>query len=180
MDVTDLNAWTDRVRQRVDTLMSGFEDRFGYPPGDNRVVSATRPGGVALRDALGVRAPAAVVEFFDAIEEVSLPDVWNGYFLGPVDWVLAAYSGREPGLIELDGVQHEVLVVGADGGGALYCVVLGEHPLVVRLDQVTIRDGIARTPPGFTQELAPDFAGFLEALAIAIEASVEGAHAPAF
>jgi len=160
--------------------MRGFEERFGYPPGDNLVVAASRPGGAVILRELGGRVPSGVVGFFDAVEEISLPDVWNGYFLGPVDRVVGAYADESPRFITVEGDVVEVLTIGSDGGGALYCVCMEEPAPVFRLDQASIRGGVATAPPGFTRQIAPDFSGFLEALARAVESSEQGREQPPF
>ena len=80
-------------------------------------MAASRPAGAVIADELDGRVPSAVVEFFDVVEEVSLPDVWNGYFLGPVDRVIDAYVDASPRFITVDGEVLEVLTVGSDGGG---------------------------------------------------------------
>jgi len=117
-----------------------------------------------------------VVEFFDAVEEVSLPDVWNGYFLGPVDRVIRAYADESPRFITVEAELLEVLTVGSDGGGALFCVSLEEPAPTFRLDEASIRDGVAAAPPGFVRQLAPDFPGFLDAIAAAIESGIGAAQ----
>lgn len=112
--VTDLDAWVDRVRHSTSQLLERFEERFGYPPDLNFV--ATTPGrdGTRLSGAVEPDAvvPLSVVEFFNAIEEVSLPDVWNGYFLGPVRRVIDPYTNGAPRWLMLDGRQIEILVIG--------------------------------------------------------------------
>ena len=177
--VADLNSWIRRVRTSVESVMRGFEERFGYPPDDNLVVAASRPGGAVILRELGGRVPSGVVGFFDAVEEISLPDVWNGYFLGPVDRVVGAYADESPRFITVEGDVVEVLTIGSDGGGALYCVCMEEPAPVFRLDQASIRGGVATAPPGFTRQIAPDFSGFLEALArVSSRASKVGSSRP--
>jgi hypothetical protein len=160
--------------------MRRFEGALGHPPGENQVALARRPGGTVLVGAIGHGVPTGIAEFFDVVEEVSLPDVWNGYFVGPVDRVISAYESESPRSITVDGGVHEVLVIGSDGGSALYCSAMREPGPVFRLDQVSIRHGIGTTPPGFTRELAPDFPGFLDALAVAIDTSAQGLRPPDF
>lgn len=78
--VTDLDAWVDRVRRSSSQLLEGFEERFGYPPDRNVVITGAGRDGSYLTDALkpDAAAPPSVVEFFKAVEELSLPDAWNG------------------------------------------------------------------------------------------------------
>lgn len=121
--VPDLTCWIHRVRSSVQVALQDFEQRFGYPPDHNVLMDAATRGGSAMAEALRSRVsvPSAVVEFFDLVEELSLPDVWNGYFLGPASRVTATYVDESPRwLAASDGSVREVLVIGSDGGGALY------------------------------------------------------------
>jgi hypothetical protein len=172
-----------RVQTSVDILMQGFEERFGYPADANVVLAAQHPGGTAIRSELDgrVQVPSPVVEFFDVVEEVSLPDIWNGYFLGPSDRVVTAHADESPRWITAEsGELQEVLLVGSDGGGALYCASVDEPAPVFRVDQASIRRGVATAPPGHIQQLASNFPAFLEALALAIESSAAGHETPSF
>ncbi|WAL68729.1 hypothetical protein ORV05_13425 [Amycolatopsis cynarae] len=45
-----------------------------------------------MTEEFGNRVPGEVLAFFRAVEQISLPDLWNGYFIGPADWT------AEPGM----------------------------------------------------------------------------------
>jgi hypothetical protein len=180
--MSDLTSWILRLRASVESLMDGFEERFGYPPDANIVVAARHPGGTAMRTSLDgrVQAPSAVIDFFDAIEEVSLPDVWNGYFLGPADRVVAAHIEESPRWITVGSELQEVLLIGSDGGGALYCASVEEPAPVFRVDEASIRHGVATGALAHVRPLASDFPAFLDALAVAVETSAQGRERPPF
>ena len=113
------------------------------------------------------------------VDEVSLPDVWNGYFLGPAERIVRAQSDpSSPRVVTWNGEPKEVLVVGSDGGGALYCVVKAEAGPVLRLHEVAVSEGLAVTPPGEIQQLAADFPDFLEELALAVQTFARGQTPP--
>lgn len=180
--VADLTPWTGRLRASVTGLMDGFEGRFGYLPDANLVVAARHPGGTIMRTRLEgrVQVPSAIVDFFDAIEEVSLPDVWNGYFLGPADRVVAAHAEESARWITIESELQEVLLIGSDGGGALYCASVAEPAPVFRVEEPSIRHGVATGLSGDVRPLASSFPAFLEALADAVEASAQGRETPPF
>ena len=181
--VTDLEAWVNRVRHSTDRLLEGFEDRFGYPPDRNVVVLALGRGGSRLSEDLkpDAVAPPAVVEFFDAVGEVRLPDVWNGYFIGPVSRVIATYADRAPRWLKLHGRQVEILVIGSDGGGALYVVGTGEDGGVLRVEEGAITDGVlGAATDDQLRELSTTFAGFLELWACELESFAAGSATPSF
>ncbi|MBC9819698.1 hypothetical protein [Terrabacter sp. MAHUQ-38] len=181
--VTDLDAWVDRVRHSTSQLLEGFEERLGYPPDRNVVITApgrdgSRLSGQLKHDAV---APPSVLEFFDAIEEVSLPDVWNGYFLGPVSRLIATHAERAPRWLMLDGRQVEILVIGSDGGGALYVVGTDEDGAVFRVEEGAVTDGVLRAATeDQIRRLSTTFAGFLELWASELESFAAGCATPSF
>jgi len=180
--VADLTPWTRRLTTSVESLLDGFEGRFGYPPDANVVVAAPRPSGTLMHTSLEgrVQVPSVIVDFFDAIEEVSLPDVWNGYFLGPADRVVAAHIEESPRWITIGSELQEVLLVGSDGGGALYCASIAEPAPVFRVEEPFIRDGVATGLSGQVQLLGSSFTAFLDALADAVETRAQGRDTPPF
>lgn len=179
----DLDGWVERVTRSTTSLLEHFEERFGYPPDSNVVVTKSRTGRVGLdgeghgdADVL----PVAVSEFFDLVEEVSLPDVWNGYFLGPVSRVIASYTGSAPRWLTVRGQRMEIVVIGSDGGGALFVVGV-EDGSVMRVEGGAMNDGVlgvARDDQ--VRHLAPSFAGFLELFAGELESFGEGTSTPSF
>jgi hypothetical protein len=175
--VTDLQTWLARTRASVDVVLARFGERHGYQPDSNVILSAHESGGVELAMALAGRTsvPSAVIAFFDSVAEVSLPDVWNGYFLGPAESVVAAHMAQEPRWVHTGSDVVEVLVVGSDGGGALYCVSAAEPAPVFRLVEPSIVDGIATAPSvGMVRQVASDFSAFVDALALAVESVAAG------
>jgi hypothetical protein len=119
-------------------FVSGFEERFGYPPDENGVVFARSPAG------------GACGALHDVVREVSLPDVGNGYFIHP-----RAHDARLTGFVE-----EPVTVFGSDGGGALFAVS-GAGKGVYRFtgastvpEEYAVREnGIAVVAPGLREFL---------------------------
>jgi hypothetical protein len=181
--VIDLDAWSDRVRRSSEQLLERFEERYGYPPGVNVVVTGTGQGGSRLSLGLGpdAQVPLSVVEFFDGIEEVSLPDVWNGYFIGPATRVVAAHVDKYPRWLELGGRWVEILVIGSDGGGALYVVGVEEDSPVFRIEEAVIESGVlCPATKRQAQRVAANFSTFLELFASSLELYAAGETTPSF
>ncbi|CAM3954083.1 SMI1/KNR4 family protein [Kibdelosporangium persicum] len=128
-----------------------------WPPGTNEVVKSAGIGEVTAR--FGGRLPAEVAGFFSVIGEVSLPDLWNGYFIGPLGWSADLYRDSSPREVRGHG---EVVVVASNGGGTLYAIPnTGE---VLALPPGGIDDGVYTGP---AREVAESFGEFLERLTLA-------------
>lgn len=179
----DLAAWSDRVRRSSEQLLKRFEERYGYPPDVNVVVTGTGRGGSELRLELGpdTQVPPSIVEFFNVVEEVSLPDVWNGYFIGPATRVAAMHADKRPRWLELGGRRVEILVIGSDGGGALYVVGVEEDSPVFRIEEAAIESGVlCPATERQVQRLAANVSAFLELFASSLESYAAGETTPSF
>ena len=126
-------------------FLESFERRFGYPPGagENWIsgpaasqdIQAWRSNGV-----VDVRR-ADILEFFGEVSEVSLPDVSNGYLIGPPSGVLADLGGDGPAQV-VGSLQADVLPIGSDGGGGRVAVDLGAKGSVYVLRGGALRDRV--------------------------------------
>ncbi|GAA2542956.1 hypothetical protein GCM10010435_08500 [Winogradskya consettensis] len=138
MDPQWLAAWRDDLDGRLRPFVAGFERAHGYAPGDNRIVAATSgESGAALPDSLA--------GFYRVIEEVSLPDVGNGYFIHSADH---DFSGG---------------VFASDGGGILFAV---------RADG-TVWRSVTASQDGDFEPVAEDLEDFLDQLRRAVIRFIE-------
>lgn len=179
----DLAAWSERVRRSSEQLLERFEERYGYPPDVNVVVTGTGQGGskLSLEPGSDTQIPPSIVEFFNVVEEVSLPDVRNGYFLGPATSVAAKHADMYPRWLELGGRRVEILVIGSDGGGALYVVGVDEDSAVFRIEEAAIESGVlCPATERQVQRLAANFSAFLELFASSLESYAAGETTPSF
>jgi hypothetical protein len=168
MALEDLAGWTSRLRAAMGLLLDGFEARHGYTPGVNEIRErVTAFEGTAL--------PSQVQRLFSAVDEVSLPDAWNGYFLGPADVV--ADRGERSLVAESDGEPkaHSVLLIGSDGGGNYFAVQQAEASRVIRICEPVDTSTEVR---GLVREVAPDLDTFLESLIENVELSARGLEPP--
>ncbi|MCE7010769.1 SMI1/KNR4 family protein [Kibdelosporangium philippinense] len=154
-----------RIEEQLRAIAVAVMDSLPYPPGENTV---GEPGGIEeLVAEFGGDLPADVVEFFSAIGAVSLPDLWNGYFIGPTSW--SSTLRRTGELREVLG-HGDVLVVASNGGGTLYAIPRTGEVLVLPL--AGIENGVYL---GQAREVADSLEDFIDGL---INAATSGEWDP--
>jgi hypothetical protein len=181
----DIDGLLSRLASLVDRHMERFEERRGYPPGDNEIVLASGlGGGSALVEEFGPDiVPDDVLAFFDRVERVALPDFWNGYFLGPVSWTVSVHQEAMPRRIMRSGAAVDVVAVGSDGGGTMYGLVPSEQHAVYSMPPDLLDCGVYIPTEfgawGFGRE-ARDFTDFLVRFVVGLEQHVETGTAGPF
>jgi hypothetical protein len=164
MDITNAAEQLEAVTRMV---LADFESEHGYPPGDNRVVPASgREDLQALEAEFGDRVPVDIAAFFGAVAAVRLPDLWNGYFIGPTIWITDLHKTGEPRYVRSGGETREVMIVASNGGGVLYAVPVPAGGPVLVLPNGAIEDGVYSADQP-VHAVAADFTGFLERLTTA-------------
>ncbi|MBF9072368.1 hypothetical protein [Streptacidiphilus fuscans] len=120
LDAEWLRVWCEQTDSALAQLTQSFLARHGFEPGSNVVEIATEESHRAT-DALVelTPIPSDLTTMYWVIDEVSLSDVENGYFVHPAS--LVADHVREYGLIEIDG-EEPALVFASDGGGRLFAL----------------------------------------------------------
>jgi hypothetical protein len=153
---------TDLLADRLRSVAQLVTERVvGYPPGDNSVtVAPTDP--TTLTTEFGDHLPADITVFFSAFTEVSLPDLWNAYFIGPASWSVALHRGGEPRAVRLDGSDIEVIIVASNGGGTLYGIPVAGGPVLVLPPGGIDENGVYESE--FARPVAHSFGEFLEGL----------------
>ena len=112
---TRLGKWVETVSALATRFEQGFEARFGYLPGENRVVSVS-VDALSLADGMGL--PGELLALYSYFDEVTLPDLGNGIFVGSLAWVVDGIRGNLPTRV-CGAVEDSIVVFGSDGGGAL-------------------------------------------------------------
>lgn len=117
-----IDSWIDSMSKLTATLMSDFEARFGYPPDENVILTATPESGAeSLQILSAIEAHSDLLDFYSRVEEVSLPDVANGFFISSAEAVVAGIDNWQP--VEIVGAFVDTIVVfGSDGGGGLFAL----------------------------------------------------------
>jgi hypothetical protein len=120
----NLGNWTEEMLRLLSKFMRNFEGGYGYPPGENRLLEATSARGRGAAEALSsAGAPRELIDFYLKIDEVSMSDVDNGFFIHPYKDVIEGIGGAQP--TELTGFTSDrIIVFGSDGGGGLFAISL--------------------------------------------------------
>jgi hypothetical protein len=167
----NLDDWVERAGVMTRAALEGFAERFGYDPGDNEIRLA------AAAPAFGFRLPASdLADFFSVVEEVSWPDIWNGYFLGPATSVVERLQDGDPSSVLIGSEVHRAVFIGSDGGGAYFAVDATAGGAVLHVCEGFIEQGVLQ---GDVRVVAADLNDFLEALLENVAAVAQG-QAPAF
>ncbi|MFD7031988.1 SMI1/KNR4 family protein [Streptomyces sp. NPDC059917] len=120
LTAASLAVWRAEVSAALSAVTHGFEEKYGYTPGEN-AVRPPEPDDRAAARRLAAESPAFadLAVFYGEIGAVGMSDVGNGYFL---------HSGARALLERVDlpdpGTDATVpaVLIGSDGGGILYAV----------------------------------------------------------
>jgi hypothetical protein len=126
LDTEWLLRWREDVAEVVGSVMPTFEERMGYPPGNNPVgppMSSARFAEIAESVPL---LPADLELFCQIVGEVSLPDIGNGWFL------LKPFCRKRIG----PPYNIDIVEFASDGGGTIYALPAGGPGPVLRLREV--------------------------------------------
>jgi hypothetical protein len=158
-----LDRWVNGVSKLASRLMSEFEVRYGYPPGENALLKATpEDGAEAVRVLALAGIPRELLEFYSRVEEVSLPDVGNGMFVHSAQAVVEGVAGDQPTEV-VGAVQDTITVFASDGGGGLFALNrAGEK--VYRLSGGALIGPTYDVDDDGVQVISSGFSGFLEYL----------------
>jgi hypothetical protein len=112
-----LHAWCDELNADLRSFLSSFESIYGYPPDDNKITTVANGDPAATRQLSTHPAVSpALSDFYTVIDNVTLPDVGNGYFVHPAQLVLDDLTHDGPVRIG----QSTAVIFGSDGGGILF------------------------------------------------------------
>lgn len=138
----------------VERFESEFEQVYGYEAEGNRV-EPVRDGPVGALDDL----PVDLVEFYTAVREVQLPDLNNGYFIHPVDFVLNSREHGTP-MYAPEIVDGRIYVFGSDGGGGLFAIPSSGSPVYL-LSSGPVNENVYQSMGAPPEEVSKDIEGFL-------------------
>lgn len=105
LDAEWLRGWCEQAGAALAKLVESFQVRFGFEPGSNAIVHASEACHRATDMLVELTPiPSDLTTMYWVIDEVSLPDVANCYFVHPAS--LVADHFREYGAIQIDGGGH--------------------------------------------------------------------------
>ena len=117
-----LSQWRSQVDAALKTLLSTFEEKYGYPPGTNEIKPPDADDRTAAAElAREHLTPVDLVTFYRSIGEVVLADVGNAYFFHSARRVLDHLHSYEPVLLSGADDAQGVLIA-SDGAGIWFAV----------------------------------------------------------
>ncbi|MFI9050267.1 S1 RNA-binding domain-containing protein [Streptomyces sp. NPDC053427] len=118
-----LTSWVRGTAAELGERMTDFEATYGYPPAPNgiRPAAPDRDPAVALRLASHPAVAPDLATLYATVQEVSLPDIGNGYFIHSAEHVLRDLTAEGPVRPGPDPGDTAV-VFGSDGGGILFAL----------------------------------------------------------
>ncbi|ALG09346.1 SMI1/KNR4 family protein [Kibdelosporangium phytohabitans] len=120
--------WLRSTNELAARSTHGFQERFGYPPGDNTAVQAGEP----VSEQVAGMLPRPLVEFYRHVSGVTLGDLHVGYFIQTAQDTVRGLSGTLP--VRLDGpAAIDIVTFGSDGGGTLFALGMPDGEPVYRL-----------------------------------------------
>ncbi|GGL00962.1 hypothetical protein GCM10010094_72080 [Streptomyces flaveus] len=159
-----LDEWLKRMEALTSAFIEGFQLAFGYPPGENYVVSVSGASGAGVKEFVGVGGvPEDLVAFYRRVGKVSLPDVGSGFFVHSVGQTVAGVCGDLPTRI-VGAREDSVVVFGSDGGGAFFALSATDGATVYRLPPSGVEGGVYTEGALPCEVVASDLAGFLRLL----------------
>lgn len=147
LDPRWLRTWAADITTHLQSVLSAFDSYYPFPPGENEVILA----GPDQRTLDAVRAqpgtPSDLITFYEVIEEVTMSDIGNAFFIHAPHVVITQLA-EGPVLL---GDDNTGTIFASNGGGILYAI----DP-----DNRVHRSHAASTDSGF-EPIATDLRGFL-------------------
>jgi hypothetical protein len=162
VDAAFLADWLAAMTQAVAEATADFEERHGYPPGENYLGPPADEealwGVAALLSSLDMSTD--LVDLYRVTRDVCLSDIGNGYFIPGPGYTVGIHEAREPAVVA-GTPPTEVAVFASDGGGTMYALPAGSAGPVLRLPPSGIHDGVY-TPNSYRYgPVAPNLRDFL-------------------
>ncbi|MQS09593.1 hypothetical protein FNX48_021180 [Streptomyces sp. IF17] len=167
------NSLVDEIARLALEFQEGFESRFGYPPDEHLVSKAQDDDtSIAPGNLLAHATAKDLLRFYDIVDEISLPDLDNGYFIHPRSVTFNGEGAGHP--TEVRGYRsEEICTFGSEGGGALYALGLSTGHVYRLTGGELIGSAYSVEPSGF-HTAAPSLWGFLEFLRDRLKKSLMG------
>ncbi|MET7400309.1 cyclase family protein [Dactylosporangium sp. NPDC005572] len=182
MDQQRLIDWAEAIEAAVERALRDVVATYPFEPAEHTVgPPASEPDLAALRQRLPW-IPDDLLAVARWVGAVSLPDIANGYFMfssSYIQGVLYHDDGIPDRIGEPFDEDVDVVIFGADGGGTLYALAVGDVGTVYRLRECGYEQGVYSSYAGFgVTVVAEDLDDFLDLLLAAVAASPSTAASP--
>ena len=162
-----------------------FESHHGYGSGSNALLGGSElPFGELETEAL-VELPPDARHFITTYGGVSLPDLWNGVFLGPMAWIVR--MSTELRAVETARESVPITAVGSDGGGGYFVSNRRDPGPIAHLGVGALRDGVLSLPTASAQSspfaehvIAATFLDFLTRIVDSVGRASDGDNSNPF
>jgi hypothetical protein len=116
----DWESWQTEIEEQIRKLQ-GLETTFSYEK--NYLLPAKSSVSIRqFKQQIGYTLPDDFVEFYQRFDEVSLPDVWNSYFVSSLEQILRFPT---PNQLQSPEYNGRMLIFGSDAGGNSFCIFFG-------------------------------------------------------
>lgn len=156
---------------KLNSALSDFEKfDVGHPKGVNRISINTTKKIAKIELPL----PESLASLYTHIDEISLPDVYVGYFVMSVT-NLAKFSknGQIPNIIQRDSQRESIIAFGSTGGGDIFAVPQKTGEPVYFLPSYGVTGAIFRSDINPVYIVADNLDTFLNKIVSDIRAIVE-------
>jgi hypothetical protein len=144
---------------------------FGHALDENWIKPPASDNSAEIESAVATIANNKQLEaFYRECNGISMPDVWNGYFIHELEHLKNREAKGEPTSIE-GKLQRDIAVFGSDGGGGMFAIRLAESDILY-LPNGEIRNSVYLDTANSATRLANDFEGFLARLLADVDAFV--------
>lgn len=166
-DAVDLDLWKQELRSRIERFEERSESLLGYPvtPGANVVTDSS---GIVPPD-----LPEGLAELYRAVDEVSLENIHNGYFIHPPDSIAKSVAHKLPVRADTDELTGPVVTFASDGGGTLYCVAVDSGAVWELPEGEVTEAGVYRGGLDAPRLIATSVEEFLGKLLAAVDQFIE-------
>lgn len=173
MDQQRLIDWAEAIEAAVERALRDVVSTYPFEPDEHTVgPPASESDLAALRQRLPW-IPDDLLAVARWVGAVSLPDIANGYFMFSPSYIQGVlyHDGIPDRIGEPFDEYVDVVIFGADGGGTLYAIAVGDIGTVYRLRECGYEQGVYSGSTDFgVTVVAEDLDDFLDVLLAAVAA----------
>jgi hypothetical protein len=173
LDQQRLIDWAEAIEAAVERALRDVVSTYPFEPDEHTVgPPASESDLAALRQRLPW-IPDDLLAVARWVGAVSLPDIANGYFMFSPSYIQGVlyHDGIPDRIGEPFDEYVDVVIFGADGGGTLYAIAVGDIGTVYRLRECGYEQGVYSGSTDFgVTVVAEDLDDFLDVLLAAVAA----------
>jgi len=170
----NINNWLNEIKHDIELLKKSGRiltknGNLVYPVPETNVYDQF----VSRLNNLGVRNDAQIMSFYRICNGVYLTDVYNGYFLWPIETIIVNLDSTGPTKISAP-YNYKILVFGDNGGGERFVLRIDEGEEILFLPEGAVQDSTYDAEDKAIGVISKDFFGFLTRLQADFRADLAG------